>query len=146
MARSRAGGGRRRAPGGSSGGGGGASGAQAVLKFRTRRLSTFRGTEANYYGDESDVGIPYLTDIPAALAETQDVVFDAATQRQQIVRSITCVVPAWADIVTTDTLYDPSSGYYYMIESIQARPGIGYYPADNILTLRMRSGVSIGSA
>jgi hypothetical protein len=32
-----------------------------------------------------------------------------------------------------------------MIESIEATPGIGYYPAPKILTLRARSGVSIAT-
>lgn len=120
-------------------------GPDAVLKFRNRVLLTFRGTQANAYGDESDVGTPYLTGVPAALAETSQTVFDAASQRQQTIRSITCIVPAWADIIDTDTLQDTFTGFYYMIESLEARPGIGYYPADKILTLRLRSGVSIGS-
>lgn len=142
MARSRTSGGRR---GPTARGGAGASGTDAVLRFFNRRLNTFRGTAANEYGDLDDVGIPYLTGVQAALAETSQAVFDAATQRQQIVRAITCTVPAWADIVTTDTLYDPASGLYYMITSIEATPGIGYYPAPKILTLRVRSGVSITS-
>lgn len=122
-----------------------AGGSDAVMRFRNRVISTFRGTAANAYGDLSDVGTPYLTGVPAALAEITQTVFDAATQRQQIVRAITCEVPAWADIDTTDTLLDTTTGLFYMIESVEARPGIGYYPAPTILTLRMRSGVSVGS-
>jgi hypothetical protein len=130
-----------------SGGGGssGASGSAAVLRFRNRTLNTFRGTEANAYGDESDVGQPYLTGVPAALAETSQQAFDAATQRNQIIRSITCRVDAWADIITTDTIQDTTTGIYYLIENIEAVPGIGYYPAPKLLTLRVRSGVSISS-
>jgi hypothetical protein len=129
----------------SSGGGSGAPGATSVLKFWNRTIATYRGTTANAYGDVSDVGAPYLTGVQAALAETAQTVFDAATQRQQIIRAITCIVPAWADIVTTDTLQDEFTGFFYMISSIEAQPGLGYYPAPKILTLRMRSGVSIGS-
>lgn len=126
-------------------GGSGASGGTAVLRFRNRRLNTFRGTAANAYGDLSDVGIPYLVDVPAALAETAQTYFDAATQRNQIVREIICRLDAWVDIVTTDTLQDLTTGLFYMIEGMKAEPGIGYYPAFQILTLRERSGVSIGS-
>jgi hypothetical protein len=141
---------RTAAPGGSgsgelAGGGSGSSGTAAVLKFRNRAIVTYRGTAANPYGDLSDVGTVYLTGVPAALAETSETVFDAATQRQQTVRSITCVVPAWADVIDTDTIQDPFTGFFYMITSMQARPGIGYYPAEKVLTLRMRSGVSISS-
>lgn len=137
-------------PGGTSrgvagSGGSGSSGGPAVLRFYNRQISTYRGTTASAYGDESNVGTVYLTGVQAALAETTQNTFDAATQRQQIIRAITCVVPAWADIITTDTIQDTSTGFYYLIESIEARPGIGYYPAQKILTLRMRSGVSIAS-
>ena len=132
----------------SSGGGSSgkaASGTAAVLRFFNRQISTFRGTVANAYGDESDVGTPYLTGVQAALAETTDTVFDAATQRQQTIRSVTCIVPNWADIIDTDTLQDEFTGFFYLIEAIQATPGIGYYPPPKILTLRMRSGVTISS-
>ena len=121
------------------------SGVGAVLKFRNRSLSTFRGLAPNAYGDLSDVGEPYLTNVPAALAEVSDVVFDAATQRQQIVRGVKCIIPAWADVIDTDTLQDESTGFFYFIESVEAQPGIGYYPAPKILMLRMRSGISIAS-
>lgn len=129
-------------------GGSGASGAkgpQAVLAVWNRQISTYRGTTANAYGDLSDVGEPYLTGVPAAIAEVSQTAFDPATQRPQIVRAITCMVPAWADIITTDTIQDPATGYFYEIENISAAPGPGYYPAPKILTLRMRSGVSVAS-
>lgn len=126
-------------------GGTGTSGTSAVLRFRNRSLSVYRGNAVNAWGDETNVGSPLYTGIPAALAETTDVVFDAATQRPQTLRSITCVVDNWADIEDDDTLMDETSGLYYMVESIQARPGIGYYPPQKIVSLRMRSGVSISS-
>lgn len=127
------------------GGSGGASGTTGVLRFRNRPMTIMRGTSANAFGDESDVGVPIYTGVPAALAETSQTVFDAATQRQQIIRTVTCEVPAWADVLTTDTLKDEATGLYYMITSIEAQPGIGYYPAPKILTLRMRSGVNVDS-
>ena len=121
------------------------SGVPGVLRIWNRQMNTFRGLTANAYGDLSDVGVPYLTGVQAALGETTDTVFDAATQRQQIIRSVTCTVPNWADVIDTDTLQDSFTGYYYLIEAIEAQPGIGYYPPPKILTLRMRSGVTIGS-
>jgi hypothetical protein len=126
-------------------GSGGAKGAPGVLRFWNRQISVFRGTTANAYGDETDVGTPYLTGVQAAIAETSQTLFDPATQRPQTVRSITCTVPAWAAIETTDTIYDPASGLYYMIEKVEAAPGIGFYPAPLVLTLRVRSGVAIAS-
>lgn len=126
-------------------GGSGGSGSQAVLKFRNRLLNTYRGVTANAYGDLTDVGAAYLLGVPAALAETSQTYYDAATQRNQILREITCRVDAWVDIVTTDTIEDTTTGIFYLIEGIKAEPGIGYYPAVKILTLRERSGVSITS-
>lgn len=121
------------------------TGAAGIGRFWTRRLTSYRGTTVNGYGDATNVGVQYLTGVPASIAETAQDVFDAASQRQQIIRTITCTVPAWADIVTTDTLYDPATGTYYMIESVEATPSIGFYPPPKILTLRVRSGVSTQS-
>ncbi|MGA5820812.1 hypothetical protein ACPC54_23465 [Kitasatospora sp. NPDC094028] len=104
-----------------------------------------RGTAISAYGDATDVGVPVYTGVPAALAETEQTAFDSASQRQQIIRSITCTVPAWADVRTTDTIRDETTGLFYMIENIQEQPGIGYYPPPKTLTLRERSGVTTGS-
>jgi hypothetical protein len=122
-----------------------AKGVAGVQRFWNRRVTIMRGTDANAYGDESDVGVPIYTGVPAALAETSQTAFDSASERQQIIRTVTCTVPNWADVLTTDTLRDETTGLYYMIESIEAQPGIGYYPPPKILTLRMRSGVTITS-
>ena len=137
---SRGGAGRAGAPSTAAG-----SGAVAVLKFWNRTITIMRGTAADEFGDLSDVGTPYLTGVQAALAEVSDVVFDAATMRQQIIRAIKCTVPGWAGVLSTDTIQDEFTGFFYMIESIEAQPGIGYYPPFSILTLRMRSGVSVTS-
>ena len=126
-------------------GGNGGIGPSAPLRLMNHRLKTYRGQAASAYGDISDVGQLYLTDVPASLTETSQTAFDPATQRPSIIRAITCIVPGWADIETTDTLFDPATGYWYMIENIQQEPGFGIYPPRKILTLRMRSGVSVGS-
>ncbi|RPE39747.1 hypothetical protein EDD90_2764 [Streptomyces sp. Ag109_O5-1] len=122
-----------------------ATGTDGVLRFRNRRITIMRGTRVNAYGDESDVGAPLYVGVQAALAETTQTSYDSASQRQQIIRGITCKVPAWVDVVTTDTIKDEATGLFYMIESIQAAPGPGYYPAEKILTLRARSGVGVTS-
>ena len=126
-------------------GGSGAAGADAVLRFRNRSLSVMRGTKISSYGSKTNTGTPLYRGIPAAIAETQDQAFDPASQRMQIIRGLSAIVPAWADIIETDTLMDETTGMFYLVESIQSRPSIGYYPPDKLLTLRERSGVSIGS-
>lgn len=124
-------------------GGGNASGPKAVLRFLNRRITTYRGRAVNAFGDVSNVGSEYLTNLPAAIAEVSEKAFDPATQRTQIVRSVKCTVPAWADIQLTDTLLDPFTGWFYLVGNIEQMPGLGYYPPLQLLTLRMRSGVSV---
>jgi hypothetical protein len=124
---------------------GGKIGSGALLKFRNRQCSVLRGTAVNEFGDVSDVGQILYTGIPVSIAEVTDVVFDAATQREQVIRTITCVAPNWADIQDGDTLYDPSNSNFFIVEGIQGRPGPGYFPPDKLLKLRMRSGVTIAS-
>jgi hypothetical protein len=116
-----------------------------MLELQTTTLATFRGTAVNAYGDETDVGTVYLTGVPAALVETAKTVFDAASQRQQTIRSITCRVPAWADIIDTDTLMDERTGDYFAIESIQRQPSLGLPVDSTMLTLTARSGVATGT-
>ena len=96
-------------------------------------------------GDESDVGAPLYTGIPAALAEVSETVFDAATQRLSTIRSIKAAVPGWADIDSADTIQDDFTGFFYIVLSLEAEPGIGYYPPRHLLSLKMRSGVTISS-
>lgn len=126
-------------------GSGGASGSAGVMRFWNRTITIMRGTVTNAYGDQSDVGTALHTGVQAALAETEQTYYDAATQRNQIIRGVECAVPHWVDVETTDTILDEATGYYYMIEGIREQPGIGYYPPPKILTLRMRSGVTVGS-
>lgn len=124
-------------------GGGNASGPTAVLRFMNRRLTTYRGKTVNAYGDVSNVGARYLTDVPAAIAEVSEQAFDPDTQRPQIIRAIKCTVPGWADIDMGDTIEDPFTGWFYLIESLEQEPGIGVYPPRKLMTLRLRSGVSV---
>jgi hypothetical protein len=128
-------------PGGGSPGSGG--GSSSVLRFMNRGVTVLRGVAADAYGDESDVGTPYLTGVPASIAETSQTAFDAATQRLSVIRAVKCIMPGWADVRETDTLVDEFTGWAYMIEDLQQEPGLGYYPPRTILTLRLRSGVAV---
>jgi hypothetical protein len=107
-------------------------------------ISVLRGTNVNQYGDKTNVGTPLYTGIPAGLVESSKRSFDRASQRYQVVRTTTCVVPDWADILSSDTLIDETSGNTYMIESVTLQPTLGP-PPDKLLTLRWRSGVSVQS-
>ena len=121
------------------------SGGSTALKYQNRTISIFRGLYVDSFGDVSDVGAPLYTGMPAAIAEITDTVFDFATQRPQTIRSIRAIMPGWVDVVASDTLQDEFTGFFYLVLSLEAEPGIGYYPPRTLLELRMRSGVSIAS-
>lgn len=115
-----------------------------MLELANTTVSVLRGTTVNQWGDKTNVGTPLYTGIPAAIVESSKQVFDRASQRFQTIRTSTCVVPDWADILDTDTLIDETTGNAFMIESIELQPSLGP-PPDKILVLRSRSGVSVES-
>lgn len=133
--------GPRPRPGVSSGG----IGPKSPLRVMDRRLTILRGTTVSDYGDESDVGTPVFSNVPAAIAEVSQTAFDPATQRPQIIRSLQGVMPGWAEVQLTDTLYEPATDRYFLIEDVSAEPGFGVYPPRQMLTLRVRSGVTVES-
>jgi hypothetical protein len=117
-----------------------------MMEFANTRLTIMRGTAANPYGDESDVGTPIYQHVPAAVNESSKVVFDPATQRPQTIRTSTAVVAGWVDVLSSDTIMDEATGNYYMINDIELQPTgpTGIAPA-KLLTLRWRTGVSVTS-
>jgi hypothetical protein len=52
--------------------------------------------------------------------------FDRASSTRRTIRTITCMLPPWADIDTDDTLMDERCDppLYYMIESIERQPSL----------------------
>lgn len=106
-------------------------------------LTVYRGTETNRFGDETNVGIPVLRHVPAAMVETAHVTYDRASQTRRIIRTWTCVVAPWSQFTTDDTLRDELTGNTYLVESIEQKPALNGAPADLILTLRERTGVSV---
>ena len=120
-------------------------GGAAVLEFMNRTCAVLRGRVVDDLGGESDVGFPLYTGIPAAIAEITETVFDAATQRPQTIRSVKCIMPGWADVISSDTIQDEFTGWYYIVLSLEAEPGIGYYPPRKLLSLKERSGVTVSS-
>lgn len=110
-----------------------------------RTFTICRGTEVNSHGDLTDVGLPIARGVPGALAEVSHETFDRSSQTRRTIRKVTAKFAAWVDVTDDDTLIDEFTGYAYVIESMQEEPGIGYYPPIKILTLDMRSGVSVAS-
>lgn len=115
-----------------------------MMELANTSLTVMRGTKVNGYGDRTNVGTPLYRGIPAARVESSKQVFDRASQRAQTIRTTKAVVPDWADILTTDTVMDETTGDYYMVEDVTLQPTLGP-PPDKLLTLRSRSGVTVTS-
>jgi hypothetical protein len=117
-----------------------------MMELANTCLTIMRGTAANAFGDESDVGTPIYTGVPAAVVESSKQVFDPATQQPRTIRTSTAVVAGWVDVLISDTIMDEGSGNYYMINDIAVQPtGPTGIAADKLLTLRWRSGVNVTS-
>lgn len=117
-----------------------------MMELANTTLTIMRGTQVDAYGSVSDVGAPIYTGIPAAINESSKTVFDPATQTPRTIRTSTCVVPGWVDVLDSDTLRDESTGSYYMIQDIERQPtGPTGITPNTLLTLRWRSGVTVGS-
>jgi hypothetical protein len=115
-----------------------------VQQLQNALLSSFRGTASDPYGDVTDSFVPYLVNLPGALVESSKQVLDPATQMPRTVRTVTCVVPSWADVLDTDTVQDQGSGRMFEIHDITLQPSLGV-PPDLVLTLRERSAAGITS-
>lgn len=113
-----------------------------VAAVANTTVSLLRGTVTDAYGDVTDAAAPILSGIPAAVIERSQTVLDPATQTPMIVRSTTCVVPAWTGVLTTDQIRDDATGDTYAIEDILLPPTLIGAPVDVTLTLRRVSGAT----
>ena len=105
----------------------------------TTQVSVLRGTTTDQFGDQIPVTTPVATGIPAAIVESSRTVLDLATQTPRTVRTVTCVMPGWADVLGTDRLQDQTTGLTYFIETVETQPSLGY-PGDQVLGLRRVTG------
>jgi hypothetical protein len=112
------------------------------MEMANTLLTVMRGTSYNDAGDRLNVGTVLYEHLPAALIETSRGSYDQASQTRRTIRQQMCVVPDWADVNDDDTIMDETTGFFYMVESIEAQPSLGV-PGDVMLTLRSRSGIAI---
>ena len=60
---------------------------------------------------------------------------------RRTIRTVTCVMPQWADVLNTDRLQGPDGTVWAVIE-VTAIPTLGY-PADKVLKLRRVTGAGV---
>lgn len=109
-----------------------------MQELATTSVAVLRGESANEFGDETDSTTAAYAGIPASIVESSHVTTDPATQQPRTIRTITCVMPQWADVENTDRLQGPDGTVYAVIE-VTAQPTLGY-PADKVLKLRRVTG------
>ena len=101
-------------------------------------VSVLRGQDVDAYGDITDGTVPVYEGIPASIVESAHVTTDPATQQPRTIRTITCVMPQWADVLNTDRL-QAADGTLYAVIEVTAQPSLGY-PADKVVRLRRVTG------
>ena len=106
-----------------------------MLDLANCTVTIQRGTTVDAYGDVDDSLTPVYTGVPAAIVESAKTVTDPSSQTPRTIRTITCVMPSWADVLNTDTLRNEQNNQGYAVESVEAQPSLGY-PPDTILILR----------
>lgn len=112
------------------------------MEFPNTTITINRGTEANDYGDTSDVGIATYTKVPALLIETTVRAYDPSTQTPRTAHQALCVLPSWQDVLDTDTVLDETTGFAYMVESVVRQQNYGY-PTELVVQLTRISATGI---
>jgi hypothetical protein len=107
-------------------------GAETVNAYAT----IYRGSAVNWAGDEVDANVPYISGLPVTLVETGKTVQDPSTPTPRTIRQITCIVPLWAGVKTTDRIRDETTGDVFMVISVTKPPTIIGAPVDEVLTLK----------
>jgi hypothetical protein len=108
------------------------------------QISILRGTTTNQFGDEIDSNVPLISDLPATLIETGKNTQDPSTPTPRTIRQISCWVPLWAGVRTTDRILDQDTGDIFMVISVTKPPTIIGAPVDEVLQLKRVSANSDG--
>lgn len=111
-----------------------------VAEAANTTVAILRGVSYDAYGDIQDATTEVTAGIPAILAETSRQVTDPSTQTPRTIRSATCKVPYWTQVLNTDQIRDQVTGNVYAIIDITKPPTLTHMPVggpvDLLLTLR----------
>ncbi len=103
---------------------------------RNARISVLRGTTVNWAGDEVDANVPVIEHLPATLIETGHKTQDPSSPTPRTIREITCRVPCWTALQTTDRVLDERTQDIYMVISVTRPPTIIGAPVDLVVALK----------
>jgi hypothetical protein len=86
----------------------------------------------------------FISDLPATLVETGKSVQDPSTPTPRTIREISCWVPLWAGVKSTDRIRDQRTGDVFMVISVTRPPTIIGAPVDEVLQLKRVSANTDG--
>lgn len=85
-----------------------------------------RGTTIDQYGDPQDNGTPIASGVPFYIADTQDRVWDPATQTPRVVRMIDGQCQSDVDLRIGDQVRDDTNGITYIVNDVTQPYGAGW--------------------
>jgi hypothetical protein len=91
-----------------------------VLAAATTRLTVYRGTTTDAYGDEQDTDTPIATGIPASLIEQNRRPSGRESQTPRILRYAVARVTAGTDITDQDRVKDERTGAVYIVDAVSS--------------------------
>jgi hypothetical protein len=91
-----------------------------VLALATTRLTVYRGTTTDAYGDDQDTNTPVATGIPASLVEQSRRVTTRDDPTPRVVRYAVARVTAGTDITDQDRLVDERTGAVYIVDAVSS--------------------------
>ena len=97
-----------------------------MLALATTRITVYRGTTTDDYGDEQDTDTPVYTGIPASIIEQSRRVTTRDNPTPRIVRYPVGRVTAGTDIQDQDRIRDERTGAVYIVDSVSqmANPAV----------------------
>lgn len=91
-----------------------------MLALATTRLTVYRGTTTDAYGDDQDTNTPVATGIPASLVEQSRRVTTRDDPTPRVVRYAVARVTAGTDITDQDRLVDERTGAVYIVDAVSS--------------------------
>lgn len=114
------------------------------MELANTEISVLRGTELDSFGDETDTDTPFIEHVPAILVETGRNTQDPSSPTPRTIRQITCTVPEWLGVLTTDRIRDERSREVYMVITVTRPPDMFGPPPG--LTLALKKVTAAGPA
>ena len=99
-------------------------------------VAVLRGTTVNQFGDIIDADTAVYTGVRAGLYETNDTVFDPASQMPRTIRETKLWLPLALGVTTDDRIVDESTGDRYMVTEVVRPPALAPVSVPLVYTIK----------